>query len=301
MYQTAKRRFTYVSISLLIYYILTLISSICSVSNAMRYSYYFHNIYAIFDVSYLFMLISMLITFLIIQFGFRNQLSLRLHCEPKEKPSCLKILLCFLFGFGMNIIFTYIFQLFSDVLPINLSNQLFYMNRNSFSMVLCFFTIVIAAPLFEEYLFRGVVLMTLQRYGQWFAIIISSLLFALMHGSITAAVGVFFLGLVIGYLTVKSGSLFIGIFFHMANNLLAILPSFITSTLFTSIYSLILLIVMIIGGVLLVLFFTKFKRIKTSLISPYDYPIKSFFCNWASITLIVLLSFIILLSFIQSL
>lgn len=300
MYQTPKRRFTYVSVSILIYYLFTLISTLIISSNAAHYLYIFRDLSAIFNLLYLSMLISMLAAFLVIQFGFHKKLSLQLRWKPKEKICVQKILLCFLFGFGMNIVFTLLSALVSDTLSIDLTEQSLYMGNDAFSMILCFLTVVIAAPIFEEYLFRGVVLMTLQRYGQWFAIAISSLLFALMHGSISQALGVFFLGFVISYVTVKSGSLLIGILFHMANNLLAILPIFITSELFTTIYSCCLLIVLVIGIVLFILFLIRFKKIKSALISPYDYPIKAFFKNWASITLLIILSLSIIISFIQA-
>lgn len=40
-----------------------------------------------------------------------------------------------------------------------------------------------AAPLIEEFIFRGAVLKTLEPFGKWFALLASSLAFALMHGN----------------------------------------------------------------------------------------------------------------------
>lgn len=82
---------------------------------------------------------------------------------------------------------------------------------------------VVLAPVFEELVFRGTVLMTLRRYGDRFAIVASSLLFALMHGNLPQAVQTFFIALVLGYVCVKTNSLRIPILLHALNNATVIL------------------------------------------------------------------------------
>ena len=56
------------------------------------------------------------------------------------------------------------------------------------------FYFVVVCPLVEEYIYRGVVLQCLRRYGNFFAVIASSFLFALSYGRLQTALPGFFLG-----------------------------------------------------------------------------------------------------------
>ncbi len=74
----------------------------------------------------------------------------------------------------------------------------------------------------EELLMRGAILQPLRRYGDAFAIIVSSLLFALLHGNALQGIFAFFAGLGMGYAVVLSGSLWPGIIIHFVNNALSV-------------------------------------------------------------------------------
>jgi uncharacterized protein len=87
-----------------------------------------------------------------------------------------------------------------------------------------FFAIAIAAPLVEELLFRGFMQNALARYLPiWGAIILSSLLFALVHLQFYAIPGLMSLGIAFGYLYHRTGSLRTNIMLHMANNAVALI------------------------------------------------------------------------------
>jgi uncharacterized protein len=93
-----------------------------------------------------------------------------------------------------------------------------------FSMV----NIVIAAPLFEEILCRGIVLRgLLKNYAPYKAIIISALFFAAIHLNPWQALPAFFAGLFIGWLYYKTQSIIPGIVVHSVNNLTASLFLFL--------------------------------------------------------------------------
>lgn len=84
--------------------------------------------------------------------------------------------------------------------------------------------LVVAAPLFEETIFRGVLLESARRrYGTAGAWVISSLLFAIVHIHPTVAVNAFFLGLVLGFVFLTTGSLWTSVALHALNNLAAYL------------------------------------------------------------------------------
>lgn len=79
---------------------------------------------------------------------------------------------------------------------------------------------VVAAPLVEEYIFRKQLIDRMQRYGQKTAVILSALLFGLFHGNFSQFFYAFALGLVFGYVYVKTGRLRYSIGLHMMINLL---------------------------------------------------------------------------------
>lgn len=83
-------------------------------------------------------------------------------------------------------------------------------------------TAVIPA-LTEEFAMRGVVLQTLRKYGDGFAVVMSALLFAVMHGNFVQAPFAFIGGLLLGYCAVKTGSLWLSITIHFLNNFMAVL------------------------------------------------------------------------------
>ena len=70
----------------------------------------------------------------------------------------------------------------------------------------------------EEFAFRGIVLGLLKRFGNLFAVMVSSLLFALMHGNFVQIPFAFLVGLGLGYITVVSGSIWPAIAAHFLNN-----------------------------------------------------------------------------------
>ena len=83
--------------------------------------------------------------------------------------------------------------------------------------------ITLIAPLTEEIVFRGVIMNILRRFGDCFALLISSLLFAFVHMNLVQMPNAFIMGLVIGYFTLCSGSLWTGVCIHVLNNSLVLL------------------------------------------------------------------------------
>ncbi len=78
--------------------------------------------------------------------------------------------------------------------------------------------IAVTPAICEELFFRGVVMSGLRRLGQWPAIGISSLLFAVAHASIYRLLPTFVLGVLLGFLVWKTGSILTGMVVHALNN-----------------------------------------------------------------------------------
>ncbi|WP_461639826.1 lysostaphin resistance A-like protein [Labilibaculum euxinus] len=82
-----------------------------------------------------------------------------------------------------------------------------------------FLTVVVAAPILEELLMRGIVLDGLLRnYSPWKAIIWSSVFFGMIHLNPWQFITAMIAGIAIGYLYWKTKSLFLCMFIHALNN-----------------------------------------------------------------------------------
>jgi len=79
----------------------------------------------------------------------------------------------------------------------------------------------------EELIFRGLILQWLRRYGDGFAILISSLMFSLIHLNIAQIPFALVVGLVLGIIAVKTGSLRLCTIIHMVNNALSLVAMWV--------------------------------------------------------------------------
>ena len=94
-------------------------------------------------------------------------------------------------------------------------------------ILLGFISVVVVAPIIEEFLFRGFLHSQLRRSAlkDWGAIVVSSLVWTAIHFQYEIGI-LFFLflfGLFLGFLRLKYGSLLIPIVLHAINNLLSFL------------------------------------------------------------------------------
>lgn len=94
------------------------------------------------------------------------------------------------------------------------------------SALIYILSVCFLAPVFEEFVFRGVILKRLERYGSGFAIVGSSVFFGLAHLSVSSVIFAFIAGLVMGYLYVKTRNLWVPIAVHFANNALSTFNSY---------------------------------------------------------------------------
>ena len=74
----------------------------------------------------------------------------------------------------------------------------------------------------EEFVFRGGVLNGLREKGVWFAVLYSSMCFALMHTNLQQLPYTFLLGMVIGWIVYYTKSIWLGVLIHALNNITVI-------------------------------------------------------------------------------
>ena len=104
-------------------------------------------------------------------------------------------------------------------------------NNNYLSFILLFVTTTLLAPLFEEIIFRGVLLPTLSRdFGIILGIIVSAFIFALAHLSLAEMPPLFVLGIGLGITRIASGSLLSSVIMHSLWNGLTFLNLFLLRT-----------------------------------------------------------------------
>ena len=90
---------------------------------------------------------------------------------------------------------------------------------NGWMYILSVIFLAITPALCEELVFRGVILNGLRsRFNDYIAITLSALMFALMHSSLQQLVYPFLMGLIMGWIVVRTGSLVSSMLVHLINN-----------------------------------------------------------------------------------
>ncbi|MBO5364789.1 MAG: CPBP family intramembrane metalloprotease [Clostridia bacterium] len=112
-------------------------------------------------------------------------------------------------------------------LPINLllSQGESVVPRNLTELLAALVVVAVIPAVFEEFLFRGIVYGVMKEFNTRAAMIFTTLLFALMHGSITGFLGYLFLGWAAVEILRRTGSMYACMGFHLANNVTAVLLS----------------------------------------------------------------------------
>ena len=95
--------------------------------------------------------------------------------------------------------------------------------HGTLDFMLIFIFVAIVPALAEEALFRGFTQTNIERSGHrhtrpFTALIVASMLFAMMHASLFKFPGLFALGLTLGWLTYRTNNLFTGALGHVINN-----------------------------------------------------------------------------------
>ena len=95
-----------------------------------------------------------------------------------------------------------------------------------YKVILLVFSSAIIPAFSEELLFRGVILSNLRPYGKGMAVIVSALLFGLMHMNAAQLLYATAAGVVLGLVYIKTNSLWLCVLIHFCNNLFNILENY---------------------------------------------------------------------------
>ncbi len=140
---------------------------------------------------------------------------------PLEKLGFkLTFLLC-TFGLAVAMVANYVANMMIgvfDMFGIDAYVDIEYVCDGPIDVLLFYVTVALLPALVEEFAFRGVILGKLRKHSDSLAVLISGVMFGLMHGNFTQIPFAFVVGLVLGYITVKTNSLLPAIIIHFLNN-----------------------------------------------------------------------------------
>ena len=126
-----------------------------------------------------------------------------------------------LFALGTIIPLSYLYELLGIEMDENTEQIFVSLMKEPWGYV----AVGILAPLAEEVVFRGAILRTLlgimSKKNHWVAIIISAALFGLAHFNAAQFVNALLMGLLLGWMYYRTGSLVPGILLHWVNNTMA--------------------------------------------------------------------------------
>ena len=142
--------------------------------------------------------------------------------------------------------------------------------------------VVILSPIIEEIVFRGVLLDKLRGYGDGSAIWFSALTFALFHGNLSQFFYAFALGLIFGYIAIKTNTIRYTVILHILVNMFGsvIMPGLVLSgnIILTMIAGLLIISFIIIGSIL---FISNYKKMKLEITeNEYDRDVRSRIVYW---------------------
>lgn len=177
---------------------------------------------------------------------------------PFEKHSFKLGLSCVLFAFLGIWVGNFVTGVITSLLPqVQESYELILNSAPATYLELALDLLQTAAipALVEEFAFRGVMLGMLRPYGDKFAIIITSVLFALVHGNFVQIPFAFCTGIMLAYCVVRTNNLWPAILVHFINNAYSVLVSYFAESLgiFNFVLAYMWFVLGIVGMVLLIL------------------------------------------------
>ncbi len=168
-----------------------------------------------------------------------------------------------------------------------------------FGFLLTFIATAIVPALVEEFACRGIVLGLLKKHGEGFAIISSSIVFGIMHGNFEQIPFAIMVGLILGYIYVKTGSIWVSVAVHCVNNAISVIFSYLENVITVNMQNMLYLVYLVISmlaAIIGVLLFAKNSDADYSLKKQDDIITQKekytyFFASW-SIIIFVILNFI---------
>lgn len=249
-------------------------------------------------------LLTLLISYLTLRRGMKKQHLSKLDLHIKKSHYTAMTTFSYLMvGMGVSmlgsIVVVIINTLISSLQGIVFVGPDFSMHGDFIYDISMIFMVLVIAPIFEELIFRGVILRTLLRYHTTFAILVSGVLFGMMHMNLVQGIPTMLFGIVLGYVCVKSDSILPCIIIHFLNNFISLLAGYVLSNeLLLAAFALLQIIFMVYA---IVYVFKRRGRIMDMLHEKMAHPYyKLFFSSWSMIIFLAIVILYTLTSFVPA-
>lgn len=148
----------------------------------------------------------------------------------------------------------------------------------------------IVAPVCEELVYRGAVMHYLERYGRFFAVFVSALLFGMMHGNIAQVPFAFAVGIVLG-IVAQEYSVAASVLVHLLNNLHSDLVGWAELYIGKNISNIEFYIVLLISGIGLIVWAVIRRKIIREYIKRVRIKEDLLWCFMTSVGIILVLAY----------
>ncbi len=154
-------------------------------------------------------------------------ISVRSYLKPSQqggKTGLKWMPSCFVFNMISSTIIAY-FTNFLNSMGVSVPSSDFSIKQPSvLAVVMQFAYVIVLAPVFEEIIYRGLIIKVISPYSKTGAVLVSALSFGLMHGNIPQAASAFCTGVIYAIIALKCGSIFPTVIIHSLNNMLVNSP-----------------------------------------------------------------------------
>ena len=156
-----------------------------------------------------------------------------LYNKPKKNSKLLPLMFI---GLGLCVLGNYatvIFSMFTEVLfksiPTGAPSDVTSASQISFvGFLVSVVSTAVMPALAEEFALRGVVMQPLRKFGDKFAVVISALIFSIIHGNFEQIPFSFVVGLALGYVVIRTNSIWAGVLLHFLNNFWAVCSEYLS-------------------------------------------------------------------------
>lgn len=172
------------------------------------------------------------IAFLIIYLVFVKKHNISIKLELKKTKMALKlknVLWCVLISLIAVFGLIYFVGLFDTIFQ----NWGYVEEPSAFActtFIRFFISVIIAAvipAIMEELVFRGIIFKGLKQKGYWFAIVVSSVMFFIVHLSLSSIIYPLIMGIIFCFIVQKTGNVVYSIIVHFCNNFLVLLIQYL--------------------------------------------------------------------------
>lgn len=171
------------------------------------------------------------------------------------------VFVCLLSSIGTSLFDSAVEKLFGIILKAPETEKAL---NSPLSIIMQYISIAALPALIEEFCIRGVVMQSLRKYGDGFAIGISAVVFAVLHANAVQIPFALVGGLIIGYAVIVTDSIWTGVIIHFINNAISVSAAVISENVSVSLAPFltgaILLAVMLSGFAALMIYLIKYKK-----------------------------------------